>query len=200
MPFQKGSRHSEETLKRMSLCKMGSQNSMFGKSGSLNHRYGKHHTEESKRKMSEMRRGKDFKEIEWEIDVRGCWVCTSHARSDGYPCVMRNGKLSRISRFTFENAYGEIPAGLYVCHTCDNRACINPEHLFLGTPEDNSQDAARKLRLGKKLNPLKIQQIRNLFFVGIRQRVIAVQFGVSQSMVSFIVLRKKWNHVSEVAS
>jgi hypothetical protein len=81
------------------------------------------------------------KEIAWTMNDRSCWICTSHYRDhDGYPKKMINGKPKRIHRIFFEKYKGPIPQGLQVLHTCDTPACINPDHLFLGTQNDNMQD------------------------------------------------------------
>lgn len=88
------------------------------------------------------------KPIKYVIN-KGCWECISHAlNKSNYPHVKRNGKLYRMNRYVYKIYYGEIPDGLFVCHTCDNPKCINPEHLFLGTPKDNMQDMSKKGRGG----------------------------------------------------
>ena len=80
-----------------------------------------------------------------------CWECTSHARRRGYPTLCRSGKHFTMSRYIWERKFGQIPNGMFVLHKCDNKSCINPEHLFLGTTKDNMQDAIQKgLRLGRR--------------------------------------------------
>ena len=88
------------------------------------------------------------KPIEYEIDSNGCWICVSHSNKggQGYPRVMRNWEQIKIHRYVYKLYKNKIPDGLYVCHKCDVRHCINPEHLFEGTSSDNALDRERKGR------------------------------------------------------
>jgi len=88
------------------------------------------------------------KQIDWEIDEKtGCWNCISHVpNTHGYPQCRIGYKIVVISRVVYEQHNGKIPDGMFVCHTCDNRKCINPDHLFLGTHQDNVNDMVKKGR------------------------------------------------------
>ena len=74
--------------------------------------------------------------------VGECFIC-SYAPSQTYPIIKGYGPAHRI---VWENFNGEIPEGMFVCHTCDNPRCVNIDHLFLGTPQDNMTDKVNKGR------------------------------------------------------
>ena len=87
-----------------------------------------------------------MREITYQIKGE-CWHCTSHKpNTDGYPIAKIAGKNRRIGRLFFERFKGKIPEGKIVRHTCDNRICINPGHLILGTHADNMRDMAERGR------------------------------------------------------
>ena len=77
-----------------------------------------------------------------------CWIWNAGSRSKtGYGAFKIGGKVVDSHRISYMLHYGEIPKGVYVCHKCDNRRCVNPEHLFLGSPKDNWQDGFDKGRI-----------------------------------------------------
>lgn len=78
----------------------------------------------------------------------GCWEWQRYRMPNGYGKIGDRGVMLYTHRVAYEMFVGPIPAGLLVCHHCDNRRCCNPEHLFTGTESDNAQDALRKGRLG----------------------------------------------------
>jgi len=77
----------------------------------------------------------------------GCQVWLGSVADHGYGRIRIDGVLHKVHRLSYEIHKGEIPSGLLVCHTCDVRCCLNPEHLFLGTNQDNRIDASNKGRL-----------------------------------------------------
>jgi hypothetical protein len=77
-----------------------------------------------------------------------CWNWTAGSRGKtGYGAMKYNGKAIDSHRLSYMYHFGDIPKGMYVCHKCDNKKCVNPEHLFLGSHSENMIDASSKNRL-----------------------------------------------------
>ena len=141
--------------------------------------------------------------------TNGCWEWTKSKNSDGYGqfVVCRNGQASNISahRVSYSIHYGSIPKGMNVCHKCDNRICTNPDHLFLGTHQDNMDDKVSKGRQAKgvgagrgKLSAFEVKKIRELYDTGDYTQIqLGSRFGISRGMVYRIVNRKSWTNLDE---
>lgn len=118
----------------------------------------------------------------------GCWIWTGFLNNWGYG-QMWNGVTNVYShRFSFELHGGTLSDGMLACHRCDNPACVNPEHLFSGTSEENSQDAKSKGRtvLGRghrKLTEDDRNEIRQLSAAGVTKRKISARFGICPKTV-----------------
>lgn len=134
-----------------------------------------------------------------------CWVWTSRSvDANGYGLFKVGKRSFRAHRFSWQLANGHTPGTLLVCHTCDTPWCVNPAHLFLGTPRDNYYDCLAKGRYSPKgtgnaaakLTEPDVIKIRNLYGSGQwSQQAIANIFHVNQTAISAIVRGRKWTHV-----
>jgi hypothetical protein len=120
---------------------------------------------------------------------------------DGYGRARYQGKEWRAHRLSWTLANGEIPKGMLVCHKCDNPACTNTEHLFLGSVSDNCKDKVRKGRVKgeknsmSKLTDFDIPTIFELLHLGFTQASIAKMYKINSSVISTIKLGKSWTHI-----
>ena len=87
----------------------------------------------------------------YDVMPTGCWEWNGAFRNDGYGTIKINGRQQGAHRYSYELYVEQIPDKMLVLHTCDNRSCVNPKHLFLGSSEDNAQDALSKGRLTGEL-------------------------------------------------
>lgn len=129
------------------------------------------------------------------VEESGCWTCSYKLNAYGYATVKVYGKTVTAHRLMFEAAKGSITSGLLVRHSCDNRRCVNPKHLVLGTDATNMKDAAVKNRMAHKLDLPDISEIRRLNIEGFSQVDLGKMFGLHQGTVSKIINRKRRQHV-----
>jgi hypothetical protein len=154
-----------------------------------------------------MRIAPNRKEVEYTITESGCHVCTSHSLRDGYPQVNRGGRKGLLSRHILREKLGrELQEGLGALHTCGNRLCINPEHLYEGTATDNMLDSlyhgtANCLNMigekcpWSKLTEEDVRYIRN--HPEETQRSLAKKYGVSATVVWRARKGLSWSHIKD---
>ena len=139
----------------------------------------------------------------------GCWLWLGSSSPDGYGLVGKRQNNAPIyaHRVACEAVHGEIPCGMYACHHCDNPSCVNPDHLYIGTPSENISDAYRRKRRSRtnsgtfpegethrnaKLNVDAVRFIRKSH-EGVAS--LGRRFGVSMSSISDVRAGRTWVHV-----
>ena len=136
------------------------------------------------------------------VRVGDCLVWTGVTQRFGYGRVGHRGRLLFVHRLAWEDANGPIPNGLCVLHRCDNPACFNPNHLFLGTLADNNRDRDEKGRSAKgsgngfaKLDEEQVSEIKVRLASGETQASLAMEFAVNYRTISTIAVGRAWKHV-----
>lgn len=140
--------------------------------------------------------------------INGCWEWQGKLSKDGYGSFQKSidgiKTEVRAHRKSYEIFKGEIPKGMQVCHTCDNPSCCNPEHLWLGTSRENTQDSFKKNRrpttkkradAAGKLKEEQVIEMRELYKQGVSQKELQEKYGLSQSQVSGILTYRFWRHI-----
>lgn len=137
-----------------------------------------------------------------EIDESsGCWNWIGSIHGNGYGRFNPFRKTMYAHRFSALLKYGIVRSDLDVCHSCDNRRCVNPNHLFIGTRKENMQDAARKGRTTKgkvfrsKLNQNEVITIREMLKNGCKTKDIADKYSVTTRTINSIRARENWRHI-----
>lgn len=145
----------------------------------------------------------------WECVERTetCWLWRGTIDAKGYGTFFHTGKSHLAHRVAWELCRGEIPEGLLVCHNCpgpqgDQPLCVNPNHLFLGTYRDNTQDAIRKgtMSIGERnansrLTAQDVKDIRAAYATGQTAGRLAAIYHVHRHTIWMIVRGKSWSHV-----
>lgn len=152
---------------------------------------------------------KDIDRFWSHVDKSGdCWLWTAYRSKRGYGQFGYFDKVLKAHRVSYEIAFGKIPDGKEICHTCDNPSCVRPSHLFAGTHSENIRDSVNKGRgyLQKhpedrqgerhplaKLTEEHVNDIRNS--KGKSQSQLAKQYGVCRWTIRRILSRISWKNI-----
>lgn len=153
-----------------------------------------------------IRSGPDIDRLKAKISVNeanDCWEWQASLNTNGYGQFRFRNRPQQAHRVSWVLHHGEIPAGLYVLHKCDNPLCINPDHLFLGTQAENIADAMSKDRwrtprpVGESHGNAVMTEddVRAIRASSEPSRRIAKRYGVTQSAIQHIRKRRSWQHV-----
>lgn len=137
-----------------------------------------------------------------------CWLWTGSKKKSGYGKYSTKGGQVYTHRFSWECFNGKITNGLFVLHKCDVKLCVNPNHLFLGTNQDNMRDKVLKNRQSSgensgmaKLTKIQIDEIRRLYEPGkvgrgaqneFSVRGLSRKYGISPIQISRIIRHERW--------
>jgi hypothetical protein len=140
----------------------------------------------------------------WTITDSGCWEWNGAQNRNGYGVVYHSGETLVASRAAFRVWKSEEIGELFVCHTCDNRICINPDHLRLGTNADNMRDMVQKGRSNRKpgtkthnakLTDEIVREMRLRRLAGEKAVALAEEYGVTAACIVQVCKRRSWKHV-----
>lgn len=133
----------------------------------------------------------------------GCWLWTASKMNSGYGQFGMNGTMRQAHRVSYELHHGQVPKGMLVLHSCDNKQCVNPSHLRAGTKSENLKEAYERNRRARpnfsgENNPrasitvADALHMRQLRLDGMSVTAIAKQFGVKRSLASDVVNGRSW--------
>ena len=122
----------------------------------------------------------------------GCWEWTSALDNHGYAVISKHNKAAKAYREMYKLFIGPIPEGMCVLHKCDNRKCVNPDHLYIGTKSDNMMDRAYRNPdnqggVSRKLSQGQADEIRLLHKKGVNWRILCKRFDISNGTLYRII-------------
>ena len=123
-------------------------------------------------------------------------ICSTARAGEPYGLLHMpiSNKFCYAHRVSWELHNGTIPDGLQVCHHCDNRLCVRPDHLYIGTQGDNLADASRRGRMSKKLSTVKAREIKTALANGETAQSIANRYNVWYNSIWSIKKGLSWRH------
>lgn len=156
------------------------------------------------RKLSEREFLKRFWDRTYKNDV-GCRIWVAAINNQGYGSLgIGNGKTDKAHRVAWKLTFGEIPKGLFVCHKCDVRNCVNPNHLFLGTAAENNHDMAKKGRASKRKGELHPESkltdaaVIDILTSTLTQTELAKKYGVGRTTIRRAKYGESWKHIERI--
>jgi hypothetical protein len=157
--------------------------------------------QKSRENISKMSQERFFQKIK---KTEACWIWTGRKNWKGYGEVKCNNKSYKSHRLSWIIHFGCIPEKMCILHKCDNPCCVNPNHLFLGTHQDNMIDMFQKGRGNRafgtrvtpsKLNEEKVRSLRNDFYSGMKRDDILMKYSISKRAMYLVAKRITWKHV-----
>ena len=131
------------------------------------------------------------------VTESGCWVWTAQTGHNGYGRLRNDGGSTLAHRISYQLHKGEVPKDLMVLHACDTPACVNPEHLHLGTNADNMIEMYQRNRFPNQILTIdKVKVIISKLKLGVKQKDIAKEFKVHFSTISDIATGKAWQQAT----
>ena len=141
-----------------------------------------------------------------DVVESGCWEWNRYRMPGGYGRIRHEGHMWLAHRLSYRAFNGDIPDGLVVRHKCDNRCCVNPDHLEVGTQKDNVHDSINRGSFVYRDNPkgadhpnakLTEKQVKEILNSNETQRSLAAKYGVSFQLISQIKRGKIWQHAMQ---